>query len=80
MRSLEGAEAEPDVAGPDLGVVPAVGALADTAVARRSSAVRQHGGASVAGRWSGGGARGSGSNEEAVEARVAAEEEEKCVE
>ena len=49
VRSLEGAEAEPDVAGPDLSLVGAAGALADAAVARRSTAARRHGGAVVAG-------------------------------
>ena len=80
VQCLERTEAKPDVAGPNLGRVPAVGALVDAAVARRSSAARRHGGASVAGRWSGGGAPGSRSNEKAVEARVTAEEEGKCVE
>jgi len=53
VRCLERTEAEPDVAGPNLGRVPAVGALVDAAVARRSSAARRHGVAAVAGRWSG---------------------------
>ena len=53
VQGPERTEAEPDVAGPNLGGVPAVGALADAAVAQRSSAARRHGGASVAGRWSG---------------------------
>ena len=48
MRRLEGAEAEPDVAGPYLGGVPAVGALADAAKAPSTPAARRYGGAVVA--------------------------------
>ena len=63
VRGLERAEAEADVAGPDLGVEGTGGAFTDAAVARRSPAVRRHGGAALEAarkRWKRRGGEGIG--------------------